>query len=75
MNRGRVIVVTADLTQSPFGIRIDQQRRGLDAELVAQIAAIDAENYPSGWEYFSRSLAKRWPLSRAAWAKFSGMTL
>jgi hypothetical protein len=32
-------------------------------------------NYPSGREYFSRSLAKRCPLSRAAWAKFSGMTL
>jgi hypothetical protein len=32
-------------------------------------------SYPSGREYFSRSLANRWPLSRAAWAKSSGITL
>ena len=34
-----------------------------------------SESYPSGREYFSRSLANRWPLSRAAWAKSSGITL
>jgi hypothetical protein len=34
-----------------------------------------SESYPSGREYFSRSLANRCPLSRAALAKSSGMTL